>query len=119
TRTPTPISIGNFVWNDHDEDGFQDSGSFGLPDITVQLWNGAKTALIDQTTTNASGLYQLTAPSPGAYRVRVLLPQPGLDRFSPKDERADDLTDSDINPSGPDIGFTDIFTLTVNVLSNR
>src|SRR5262249_44333315 len=92
TRTPTPISIGNFVWNDLDEDGRQDPGEPGLPGYTVQLWSGDKATLLGTTTTNSSGLYHLTAPKPGDYRVQVLL-QTG-DQFSPKDSAADDTTDS-------------------------
>jgi hypothetical protein len=33
------------------------------------LWNGTKTQLIDQTTTNASGVYTLTSRDPGNYDV--------------------------------------------------
>mgnify|MGYP002391175582 CR=1 FL=1 len=40
------------------------------------------------------------------------------DSFSPKDQAGgDDTQDSDINPSGPDVGFTDIFNLANNVIS--
>ena len=37
TRTPTPVNIGNFIWDDLDSDGIQDVGEPGLPGITVQL----------------------------------------------------------------------------------
>lgn len=117
TRTPTPINIGNFVWDDLDKDGRQDAGEPGLPNITVQLWNSTKTALLDSAVTNASGLYTVTAPLPGSYRVRVLLPGAN-DEFSPQDTAGgDDQLDSDINPTGTDFGFTDIFTLASNVIS--
>ena len=117
TRTPTPISVGNFVWHDLDGDGRQDAGEPGLGGITVQLWNGAKTQLIDSTVTNASGNYSLVAPVPGDYRVRVVLPSAG-DQFSPKDNAAaGDQLDSDVNPSGADFGFTDIYTFGANLIS--
>ncbi len=117
TRTPTPINVGNFVWHDLDGDGRQEAGEPGLGGITVQLWNGAKTQVIDQKVTNASGIYSLVAPVPGDYRVRVVLPSIG-DQFSPKDNAAaGDQQDSDINPSGASLGFTDIFTLATNVIS--
>jgi 5-hydroxyisourate hydrolase-like protein (transthyretin family) len=117
TRTPSPINVGNFVWDDRDHDGRQDAGEPGLSGVIVQLWNGAKTQLIQQTTTNANGNYTLVAPSPGQYRVRVLLPHVN-DQFSPKDAVAgDDLTDSDINPSGADLGFTDIYNFASNLIS--
>jgi hypothetical protein len=117
TRTPTPINIGNFVWDDLDKDGRQDAGEPGLPNVTVQLWNSTKTALLDSAVTSASGIYTVTAPLPGDYRVRVLLPS-ALDTFSPKDAAGgDDQLDSDINPSGVNLGFTDVFTLAPNVIS--
>jgi hypothetical protein len=116
TRTPTPINIGNFVWNDLDGDGIQDTGEPGLNGITVQLWNAAKTQLIDSAVTNASGIYAVTAPVPGDYRIRVVLPGAGY-IFTLKDQGGDDLKDSDINWIGSDTGFSDIFNLASNVIS--
>src|SRR5690606_19261835 len=75
TRTPTPINLGNFVWDDIDHDGRQDNGEPGLAGVTVQLWNASKTHLLASTTTNASGIYSLTALLPGSYRIRFLLPE--------------------------------------------
>jgi hypothetical protein len=116
TRTPTPINVGNFVWDDLDRDGVQDAGEPGLANVTVQLWNGAKNQFFGSTTTNTNGNYTLVAPTPGDYRVRVLLPN-ALDEFSPKDIGANDLVDSDINSSGTDRGFTDIYTFGSNLIS--
>ena len=117
TRTPTPINVGNFVWDDLDQDGRQDAGEPGLAGVIVQLWNGAKNDLIAQATTNSNGNYTVVAPRPGDYRVRVLLPSPSQDQFSPKNNAADDLTDSDINPTGTSFGFTDIYTFPSNLIS--
>jgi hypothetical protein len=117
TRTPTPINVGNFVWDDLDQDGRQDAGEPGISGVTVQLWNSTKTQLLDSATTNASGNYTLTAPRPGDYRVRVLLPN-AQDQFSPKDSAtATDQTGSDINPSGLNFGFTDVYTFASNLIS--
>ena len=117
TRTPTPINVGNFVWHDLDGDGRQEAGEPGLGGITMQLWNSAKTQLIATAVTNASGNYSLVAPVPGDYRVRVVLPSAG-DQFSPKDNAAaGDTSDSDINPSGTSLGFTDIYTFASNLIS--
>ncbi|HEU5089026.1 MAG TPA: SdrD B-like domain-containing protein, partial [Roseiflexaceae bacterium] len=117
TRTPTPINVGNFVWDDLDKDGRQDAGEPGIAGVTVQLWNSAKNDLIASTVTNASGGYTLVAPTPGDYRVRVLRPSV-LDQFSPKNQAGgDDLADSDINPSGTDFGFTDAYTFGSNLIS--
>lgn len=116
TRTPTPVNIGNFVWDDLDADGRQDAGEPGVAGVTVQLWNAAKTQLLDTDVTNASGFYTLVAPTPGDYRVRVLAP--AGDSFTAKDlAGGDDQEDSDINPSGPDAGFTDAISIASNVIS--
>ncbi len=117
TRTPTPINIGNFVWDDLDQDGRQDAGEPGLAGVTVQLWNSAKTQLIDQTVTSPTGSYTVVAPLPGDYRIRVVLPS-AQDSFSPQDQAGgDDQKDSDISPAGGNLGFTAIFTLASNVIS--
>lgn len=116
TRTPTPINIGNFVWDDLNTDGIQDAGEPGLPGVTVQLWNSTKTQLIHSDITDANGIYTVVAPNPGDYRLRVILPAAG-DQFSPKDSGIDDLKDSDINSSGADEGFSDIFNIANNVIS--
>ena len=115
TRTPTPINIGNFVWNDTNANGVQDAGELGLNGITVQLWNSTKSQLIDTATTNANGNYSLVAPVPGDYRVRVVPPAGAS--FAPKDAGGSDLADSDINAAGTDLGFTDVFTIASNVIS--
>jgi hypothetical protein len=114
TRTPTPINIGNWVWHDLNGDGVQTGGEPGVAGVTVQLWNEAKTQLIDQAVTNATGYYTVVAPTPGNYRVRVVLAQGGV--FTLKDQGGD-TTDSDINSGGANLGFTDSFNLASNVIS--
>lgn len=113
------INAGNFVWDDEDRDGAQDAGEPGVPNVTVQLWNAAKTELHDSATTNADGRYTLVAPGPGDYRVRVLLPNAQV-TFSPKNLAAgDDQADSDVNPSGPQLGFTDIYSFASNLIATN
>jgi hypothetical protein len=109
----TPIAVGDLVWDDLNVNGIQEAGEPGLAGASVQLWNAAKTSLIGVTTTNAAGNYQLIAPTPGTYRVRVLLPTGAA--VSPMDQGASDLLDSDINPSGLDLGFTAVYTLAAGV----
>lgn len=116
TAGAATINVGNFVWRDTDADGRQDVGENGLAGVTVQLWNSSKNQLFDTATTNASGQYQLTAPGPGNYRVRVLLP-PDAAAFSPKDQFGDDQVDSDINGSGSDYGFTDVYEFGPSLIS--
>ena len=113
----TPVNLGNFVWDDWDGDGAQDVGEPGLAGITVQLWNATKTQLLDSAVTNSNGTYTVQAPGPGDYRLRVVLPAI-LDQFSPKDlAGGDDTDDSDFNPSGSNLGFTDSLTIASNVIS--
>jgi len=116
TRTPTPINIGNFIWRDSDGDGIQDAGEIGVPNVVVQLWNTAKTQLIQTTITNNTGIYTLVAPFSGDYRIRVLLPVTQA-LFSPKLQGLDATKDSNINQNGVDFGFTDIITIAPNVIS--
>ena len=61
-------SIGNFVWNDVNANGIQDSGEPGIAGVTVTLSNGAT------TTTNAAGAYSFTNLAPGTYTVTVATP---------------------------------------------
>jgi hypothetical protein len=110
-------SLGNFVWNDLDGDGRQDEGEPGLAGVTVQLWNPAKTLLIDSAVTDSAGNYIVTSPAAGDYRIRAFLRYP-QDIFSPKDMAGgSDLLDSDVNPTGADAGFTDIFTVSAELIS--
>ncbi len=115
TRTPTPINIGNFVWDDLDADGMQDAGEPGVAGVTVQLWNSTISSLIASTLTSVSGTYTLVAPIPGDYRIRVVLS--AGNQFTAKDQGFDDTRDSDINSSGALSGFTDLISIAPNVIS--
>ena len=115
TRTPTPINLGNFVWDDLDADGLQDAGEPGVAGVTVQLWNSTISNLIGSTLTSVSGAYTLVAPIPGDYRIRVLLS--AGNQFTAKDQGGDDSLDSDINSSGALSGFTDLISIASNVIS--
>jgi hypothetical protein len=118
TRTPTPINIGNFVWNDLNGDGEQDAGEPGIPDVKVQVWNTAMTIKYDGDRTDASGFYTVVAPVPGEYRIRVKLPNKDVDVFTSKDALGvDDQKDSDINTTGMYKGYTDILDLPSNLIS--
>src|SRR4029434_1674090 len=99
-----------------DGDGVQDSGEPGVADVLVELWDEAKTRRFDATTTNASGNYTLKARGTGNYRIWVLRPSPA-DSFSLKDAGSSDPTDSDINPDGPDFGFSDACHVPANLIA--
>lgn len=116
TNTPVPVPLGNIVWDDLDADGIQE-GEPGLAGATVQLWNASRTVMFSEVTTGIAGFYQVTAPGPGDYRIRAILPG-SMDIFSPKHQGNDETRDSDINPSGTYAGFSDIITITINSTGN-
>jgi len=61
-------SIGNFVWNDINADGIQDSNESGIQGVSVNLFdeNGI---LVATTTTDANGEYIFDDLLPGTYEV--------------------------------------------------
>ena len=63
-------AIGDFVWNDANENGIQDAGEAGIAGVTVTL-GGAASAT---TTTDANGFYQFTGLGAGTYTVTVGTP---------------------------------------------
>lgn len=66
---PTTATIGNFVWDDCDKDGIQDSGEAGLAGVTVKLMNSTGTTVLATASTNSSGFYQFTGLAAGTYQV--------------------------------------------------
>jgi hypothetical protein len=121
TRTPTPINIGNFIWDDANNNGRQDDGESGVGQVTVELWNANTNQLVDTAVTLNSndsnkGRYTVVAPFPGNYRLRVLL---GVgSAFAPKDlAGGDDQKDSDCNTTGINLGYTDVFNIASNLIS--
>ena len=90
-------SLGDFVWDDQDEDGIQDAGEPGVPGVTVTLYTsfGFQVA---QTVTDSNGEYLFTDLYPGTYYVGFSnLPTDYV--FSPKDQGTDDSKDSDADPT--------------------
>ncbi len=98
-------TIGNFVWDDENEDGIQDGGESGIDNVTVTLSTCAG-SMVASTTTNPSGAYSFSSVSPGSYKL-TFSGLPANYVFSPKDQGADDALDSDADPSD---GETDCFT---------
>jgi hypothetical protein len=64
--------VGDFVWNDKDEDGKQDSGEAGIPNAKVNLINRDTGSMLTETT-NADGRYLFSAVEEGNYRVQIVL----------------------------------------------
>ncbi|WP_406661458.1 SdrD B-like domain-containing protein [Methanolobus sp. ZRKC3] len=84
-------SIGDFVWEDLNADGIQDTGETGIAGVTVNLYN-CNSNLLDTTTTNASGHYNFIVEQ-GDYFVEFEAPAGYY--LTHQDQGADDVIDSD------------------------
>jgi hypothetical protein len=77
----TPVSLGNLVWKDLNNNGSRDNGEPGVDTVLVELLrdsdnsgalNGTElTTVIATRVTAGGGLYQFTNLSPGHYFVRI------------------------------------------------
>lgn len=92
-----PSKIGNFVWNDSNQNGIQDAGETGLASVTVTLFGTTSGgAIVNMSTqTSANGIYNFDGLQTGFYRIEVSLP--GNYAYSPHNV-GNDALDSDINP---------------------
>jgi len=88
-------SLGNFVWNDINRNGIQDTGETGVAGVTVELYTGTG-SLAGTTTTISDGTYQFINLMPGEYYLIFYLP--GGYAFSPADQGGNDEMDSDADP---------------------
>jgi hypothetical protein len=112
---PQPATLGNFVWNDTNRNGIQDTGETGVQGVTATLTdaNGApvnnlagNTVVAQQT--DANGAYLFSNLAAGTYKVTFSTLPTGY-VFSPTDATAGtDATDSDANTT---TGMTGNYTL--------
>ncbi|MCH2081056.1 MAG: hypothetical protein MK226_01635, partial [Saprospiraceae bacterium] len=98
-------SIGDFVWEDINQNGIQDTGEPGIEDVTVNLLDGNGNQ-IGTTTTASDGYYEFTELTPGNYIVEFVTPT-GFNP-SPSNQGGDDTVDSDADES---TGQTGVITL--------
>ncbi|MBO0934906.1 SdrD B-like domain-containing protein, partial [Fibrella aquatilis] len=102
-----PASIGDYVFNDTNKDGIQNSGDSPIPGVLVTLYlNGSAVAT---TTTNGSGLYSFTGLTPGAANVYQVGFTPPANFSSTSANVGFDGLDSDADPV---TGLTQTLTLT-------
>lgn len=87
--------IGDFVWDDLDQDGTQDATEPGLSNVTLVLKQGATVKAT--TTTNGSGEYLFTQVCAGTYTVEVTRPNGYAATLT--EQGGDDGIDSNPNPA--------------------
>jgi SdrD B-like domain len=74
TAMTQAAEIGDFVWDDLDRDGVQDTGEPGIPGVSVALLLQEGGYLVASTTTGVNGAYRFSNLSPGVYQVMFSLP---------------------------------------------
>ena len=98
--------VGDFVWNDVNQDGIQDPNEPGIPNVMVIITGTAESGpYADTTFTDANGNYLFEVP-PGIYKITFEQPDGFLP--SPQSVGANDAIDSD-----PDLvmGMTELFDI--------
>jgi hypothetical protein len=90
-----PASLGDWVWEDMNNNGIQDDGEPGIEGVTVNLYD-CQDNLLATTVTDADGLYLFFDLMPGGYYVEFITPMGYV--FSPQDQGMDDALDSDADP---------------------
>ncbi len=67
-------SVGDYVWNDINKNGFQEPGEPGIAGVTVRLLDGTTNAVIATTTTDINGKYIFNDLPAGNYKVEFVTP---------------------------------------------
>jgi len=89
--------IGDFVWNDQNGNGIQDSGEPGISNVTVKLLLSDGITVFATTTTSSTGYYAFPNLPGGNYYVAFVAPT-GFS-FVTANVGTDDNKDSDANTS--------------------
>ena len=102
-RSPTPMSLGSFIWLDANEDGQQSKGEFGLVGAVVSLMKADGTVardldnvVVGTQTIGATGAYKFTNLPEGDYLLKVAPPAGYLVTPGGVDANAD-ASDTDNN----------------------
>ncbi|MEE9553434.1 MAG: SdrD B-like domain-containing protein [candidate division Zixibacteria bacterium] len=88
-------AIGDTVWFDDNQNGLQDGGELGFPNVTVNLYD-CQDNFVATTVTDSDGFYIFDNLIPGDYYVEFIKPE-GYD-ITLQDQGADDAIDSDADP---------------------
>lgn len=97
-------SVGDFVWNDENADGVQQTDEPGLAGVTVRLLDD-QGAVLQTVATSVNGYYAFQGLAPlQTYQIQFVNPDPGVFDFT-QPYSSDPETDSDAN----DLGYTGLF----------
>ena len=96
-------SVGNFVWEDQNNNGIQDVGEPAIEGIEVKLYK-CDGEFVANTTTDNNGYYIFTGLAPGSYYMEFVKPTGSV--FAPQGQGST-ATDSDAD----EFGKTDCFAL--------
>ncbi|HHB51998.1 MAG TPA: hypothetical protein ENK75_02980, partial [Saprospiraceae bacterium] len=91
-----PAEIGDFVWEDLNANGIQDSNEPGIPNVSVIL-NDCQGNPIDTTSTDNDGYYLFDDLKPGNYKISLIIPD---DYYLTNPDMTSDDKDSDIQNDG-------------------
>jgi hypothetical protein len=77
-----PIQIGNYVWNDENEDGIQDPCESPIPGVLVSLYDGVSGNLLASTTVTAKTVNTTSPVSATSTKHGLQLPVATASRHS-------------------------------------
>ncbi|MFT6183621.1 MAG: hypothetical protein ACJAYM_001138, partial [Flavobacteriales bacterium] len=97
-------SIGDYVWEDEDQDGVQDAGEAGVEGVTVELYICGETDPIASTETDENGFYLFPDLEPGVEYYVVFSNLSGDYTFTNANQ-GDDTLDSDADEDGATICY--------------
>jgi len=118
-----PLSIGNTVWEDSDNDGVQDPGEDGIEGVVVQLFPAGADPTTDTPlatdTTDPDGLYEFEDLAPGDYFIYIPTPPADSPNSSDNTDMADNDEDGDDNGDQPGGTGTPVTSPVFNLTSGE
>ncbi|RLC14201.1 MAG: hypothetical protein DRI57_14825, partial [Deltaproteobacteria bacterium] len=103
-------SLGDHVWYDSDQDGVQDPGESGIPDVIINLTDPATNNIIGTTLTDETGHYEFTDLFAGDYIVEFETPDSSY-VFTSRDQGSSELQDAFDSDADVLTGRTEIIRL--------
>ncbi|MCH9639615.1 MAG: carboxypeptidase regulatory-like domain-containing protein, partial [Betaproteobacteria bacterium] len=107
--------LGNFVWQDSNNNGLQDAGELGVNNVVVELYDNAGTLIATTTTGDdfstaavETGFYQFTGLQAGNYQVKFVPPANMALTVKDANSNSQDTFDSDAYTT---TGLSDIISL--------